>query len=345
VFEPVAYAHDSPTTGGLGRLRGPGWSAFAKVVQSYRHWSRWPLLPAESREALLTLGRGRWRQEVDLYLSDLGDRLPAGLRLPEVHGVVDLGDERLLLVLEDVHVDHSPWNDERFARAARLLGRLHVRMTEATVLPGDERRPSELLHAIATSRLGPVALPSLAADATWRHPLLTGERGLRGDLAELARSVPHLLDVVTALPQLQSHGDATPHNLLVARNESDVFVVVDWAMAGLAAVGDDLGQLLIGLAHDDVLQADALSDLHSLLARSYVRGLAEEGYHVDEELVRLGMDAGLAVRSAFTALPIERLGEPITDELAERFRQRLALTRYLVDVGLATTTCRRADVA
>ena len=45
----------------------------------------------------------------------------------------------------------------------------------------------------------------------------------------------------------------------------------------------------------------------------------------------------MAVRSAFTALPIEQLGEPITDELAERFRQRLALTRYLVDVGLAAT--------
>ena len=168
---------------------GPGWSAFAKVVQSYRHWSRWPLLPAESREALFTLGRGRWRQEVDLYLSDLGDRLPAGLRLPVVHGVVDLGDERLLLVLEDVDVDHSPWDAVRFARAARLLGRLHVRMTEAAVLPGDERRPSELLHAIATSRLGPVALPPLAADATWRHPLLTAERHLRDDLDARLRCV------------------------------------------------------------------------------------------------------------------------------------------------------------
>ena len=345
MFEPVEYAHDSPTTGGLGRLRGPGWSAFAKVVQSYRHWSRWPLLPVESRDALYTLGRGRWRQEVDLYLSDLRDRLPAGLRLPVVHGVVDLGDERLLLVLEDVDVDDSPWDAERFARAARLLGRLHVRMTGAAVLPEDELRPSELLHAIATSRLGPVALPPLAADVTWRHPLLSAERRLRDDLAELARRLPHLLGVVTALPQLQSHGDATPHNLLVPRGESDVFVVIDWAMAGLAAVGDDLGQLLIGLAHDDLLQAEDLADLHDLLVRAYVRGLADEGYHADEELVRLGMDAGLAVRSAFTALPIERLGEPITDELAERFRQRLALTRYLVDAGLAATTKRHADVA
>ena len=94
-----------------------------------------------------------------------------------------------------------------------------------------------------------------------------------------------------------------------------------------------------------MLQTEALSDLHELLIRSYVSGLAEEGYHVDEALVRLGMDAGLAVRSAFTALPIERLGQPITDQLAEHFRQRLALTRYLVDVGLAATTRRHADVA
>ena len=149
----------------------------------------------------------------------------------------------------------------------------------------------------------------------------------------------------SALPQLHSHGDATPHNLLVPRDDPGVFVVIDWAMAGLAAVGDDLGQLLIGLAHDDVLSAADLPDLHELLTRAYVAGLADEGYHIDEALVRLGMDAGLAVRSAFTALPIEHLGEPITDQLAERFRQRLALTRYLVDVGLAATTRRHADVA
>ena len=124
-----------------------------------------------------------------------------------------------------------------------------------------------------------------------------------------------------------------------------MFVVIDWAMASLAAVGDDLGQLLIGLAHDDLLQAEDLRTCTSCSPAPTSRGLAEEGYHVDEGLVRLGMDAGLAVRSAFTALPIERLGEPITDELAERFRQRLALTRYLVDVGLAATTRRHADVA
>jgi hypothetical protein len=41
------------------------------------------------------------------------------------------------------------------------------------------------------------------------------------------------------------------------------------------------------------------------------------------------------VRSAFTALPLERLHEPMTEGLTRLVRDRLRLTRYLVDLGLA----------
>ena len=73
----------------------------------------------------------------------------------------------------------------------------------------------------------------------------------------------------------------------------DTFVVIDWAMASLAAAGDDLGQLLIGHAHDGVLAAADLPALHDLLVHAYVEGLADENYRLDEEVVRAGMDAGL----------------------------------------------------
>jgi hypothetical protein len=339
VFHPVDYPHDSPTTGGLGRIRGDGWSAFCKVVHAPRHWARWPSLPPAARETLL-VASSRWRQEADLYQSHLGRALPAGMRLPAVHGVVDLGDDRVLLVLEDVDADPSPWDAERFASAARLLGRLQVRMTRRGPFVASPQQPSELIQQMYRSRLVPVALPMLAVDAIWRHPLLADQHWLRADLAELARRLPGLIDAASALPQLQAHGDATPHNLLVPADRPDTFVVVDWAMANLGAVGDDLGQLLVGLAHDGVLDAADLPSLHDLLAREYTAGLADEDYVVGEQLVRAGMDAGLAVRSAFTALPIERLGETVTDELAEHVHRRVALTRYLVDVGLAATTLR-----
>ena len=42
----------------------------------------------------------------------------------------------------------------------------------------------------------------------------------------------------------------------------------------------------------------------------------------------------MTLRSAFTALPVDRLDEPVTDELAALMARRLRLTRHLVDVGL-----------
>ena len=342
VFERVDYPHESPATEGLARLRGDGWSAFVKVIRSFRHWPRWVTLPQEARDILGDASV--WCREVDLYTSDLGAVLPAGMRLPGLHGVVDVGDDRMMLVLEDVDADPALWDRERYARAARLLGRLHVRLTAADSLPRrSTERPAELVNIMYTSRLVPVALPMLDADQTWRHPLLTGETKLRSDLAELARRLPDLVAVASRLPQLHGHGDASPHNLLVSKQQPDTFVVIDWAMASLAAAGDDLGQLLIGHAHDGVLAVDDLPALHELLVQAYVAGLADENCRLGDDVVRAGMDTGLSVRSTFTALPLERLDEPITDELRDKFAERIELTRYLVDVGLQVNTGRLLD--
>jgi hypothetical protein len=257
------------------------------------------------------------------------------MRLPALHGVIELGDDRVMLVLEDVDVDLAPWDHERYARAAQLLGRLHVRLSAADRLPHrSTERPAELVDIMYTTRLVPVALPALSAEATWQHPLLAGHARLRADLVELARRLPDLVEVAARLPQLHGHGDATPHNLLVPKRHPDTFVVVDWAMAGLAAAGDDLGQLLIGHAHEGVLAADDLPELHELVVQAYVAGLADEDYRLDEDVVRAGMNTGLSVRSAFTALPLDRLDEPITDDLSREFARRIELTHYLVDVGL-----------
>lgn len=344
MFEPFPYPHESPATEGLGRLRGDGWSVFVKVVRAYRHWPRYPLLPAQARAAFDE--PELWRHEVELYRSDLGRVLPPGMRLPQLHGVVELPDDRVVLVLEDVQADPSPWPADRYADAARRLGRLHVRLSRAHGIPHrrSEQR-SELLHAMYTSRLVPVALPMLLADEVWRHPLLRHEQDLRGDLAELARRLPALVGRVAELPQLRAHGDACPQNLLVPIDDPDTFVVIDWAMSSLAAIGDDLGQLLVGHAHDGVLAVTELPALRDALVQAYLVGLATEGVHASTDDVRLGMDGGLAVRSAFTALPVERLAEPVTDELTHHVAQRVELTRYLVEVGMAATTSNDALVA
>ena len=97
---------------------------------------------------------------------------------------------------------------------------------------------------------------------------------------------------------LTRHGEASPHNLLVPKHQPDTFVVIDWAMPSLAAAGDDLGQLLIGHAHDGVLAADDLPALHELPVHADVAGLADEDCRLDEDVVRAGVRNSRTVRAA-----------------------------------------------
>jgi hypothetical protein len=341
-LEPVAYAFGSPNTDGLFRVRATvdcggqvlAWSVFVKIIRSFRHWPLIDVIPAPMREAALS--GSHWRYEADAYLSDLATVLPPGTRLPRLLLLKDLGDERLALVLEDVQTTSDRWEPSTFARAARGLGRLAARMTSSDVLPASaSRSPGELTARHYAGRVVPAVLPALADDTLWRHRLLTGHQELRSDMLELADRLPSILLGLKTLPQLMTHGDASPQNLLVPVSERDTFVVVDWTLSGLSAVGTDLGQLLVGLAHAGELSTADLPRLRGIIVDAYTEGLALEGMYVDPAAVAYGLDGDLAVRSALTTLPFERLREPITEELTGLVERRLELTRFLVDLALA----------
>ena len=106
--EPVDYPYASPTTAGLFRCVGSAtlsgstvrWSVFIKLVRAWRHWPLFHVLPT-SVQGLASRGT-EWRHEADIYAHGLSGCLPPGLRLPHVHLVKGLGDDRLALVMEEV---------------------------------------------------------------------------------------------------------------------------------------------------------------------------------------------------------------------------------------------------
>jgi hypothetical protein len=77
-----------------------------------------------------------------------------------------------------------------------------------------------------------------------------------------------------------------------------------------------------------------LATLRPTIVDAYTAGLCAEGAPGDAATVAYGLDGGIQLRSTFTALPLHRLAEPLTDELAAHLEHRIALTRYLVDLGL-----------
>jgi hypothetical protein len=344
--ERVDYAANSPATGALVRVRGSArdqagsalpWSVFVKVLQSPRHWPLIRVVPPDQRAEFIDTFP--WRAEAEVLGSDLRDRLPAGLRLPRLFYVDELGDDRVAVWMEDIVEHEAPWDLARFRRAARLLGRWAGRQTEATLPPAQRALRGLGLRHMVRGRVDNFALPLLGDDGLWRHPLLAelADGDLRRDLLRLAGRIPTMLDRLDSLPQALGHGDACPQNLLVPRDAPDTFVGIDvaWPAWGAPqAIGFDLGQLLVGLAHAGTLPASELDAVHRAIVPAFADGLADEGCAVAPADLRYGYEAALVLRSGFTAIPFEKLAEPPGPELRAELAQRLALTRFIVDLGL-----------
>jgi hypothetical protein len=339
--EQVAYESGSPATGALLRVHGQAtggrsWSLFVKLLQHIRHWPLLHLVPEDVRDSFADWFP--WRAELAAWDEPFAGRLPAGLRVPRLYHLTELGDDRVLVWMEDIDaLEDAAWSADTFVRAARALGGLAALRGTPDLLAADAFSSTPGLLVYVDSRVNQSALPALADDDLWRHPLVAGavDDRLRADLRRIAAALPAILDRLDTLPQALPHGDASPQNLLVPRDSPKQFVAIDIGFQGPHAVGFDLGQLLVGLAHAGVLTAGDLPAIHDSLVPSFVAGMAAYGVDVDPADVTYGYVGSLVARSALTSMPFEALGAPPTDELARRFRQRAELTRYLVDLGLA----------
>ncbi len=322
--EPIHHPTHMLSTAGLYRVRGTttagrAWSFVVKSVQSVKHWPGLDTVP-EALRADFVAGFP-WRTDVDVYLAD--EPLPAGLRLPRLHRLDDLGEDRLVMWLEDVDARQDRWDIGRYRTAARLLGEL-----AAARRVGDPG-PDLGLHAIYQGPISHLFLPAFADEAIWRHPLMPGpDDPLRTDLLTMADFIPEVLETLARLPRTRCHGDASPANLLVPLDDSAEFVAIDWSWGTPTAVGFDLGQLLVGQFHDGVGDPAELPAIHSTILEAYTTALGG-----DPEQVMLGYVGALTIRSLWMALPIERLSDEPGPELADLFRKRVALARFIT--GLA----------
>jgi hypothetical protein len=336
---PVAYQPGSPATGALLRVAGTTddrepWSVFLKVLHHPRHWPRIGEVPAEIRQQFLD--QYPWRMELAAWQPGFADRLPAGMRLPRLYRLAELGDDRVAVWMEDVRVLEGAWDPPRFARAAHPLGGLAARRSDPELLAACGFPVGWGLRSYGSSRVE-FALPPAGAGRGLGPP--AARRGRRrpapGRPARPGARVPELLDRMDDLPQALPHGDASPQNLLVPADDPDTLVAIDVSFQTPQAVGFDLGQLLVGLTHAGELPAAALPALHRTLVPAFTAGLRAAGGRATAEEVAFGYVASLVVRAGFTSLPFERLGEPVTPALAATFRERAALTRVIADLGLA----------
>ena len=157
-------------------------------------------------------------------------------------------DERAAVWMEDVAEDPTPWDLDRYRRAAHLLGRWNARSTDPELLAQCAHTASNYaLRMYAENAVAYRGLMPLADDGLWSHPWLVEHADLRAQLQSLAAEIPSMLDRMDSFVLCNPHGDASPQNLLVPPDDPDSFVVIDISFCAPHALGFDLGQLLVGL--------------------------------------------------------------------------------------------------
>ncbi len=315
----------------MGPRRGDdpaGTRPFAFFVKTVRPWELSPLfeqVPPELRASAAT--SFPWRTEPAVYRSDLADVLPPGLRMPHAYDVADLPGPMAALWLEVVPTEQHPWTRERFAAAARALGRLAgSAATRGRALVGDFPLT---VRSYLDGRVAGQVLPVLRS-SVWEHPGLTAFADLRAPLLAAVEDLPDLVAELEALPSLAAHGDACPNNLLPDPDDVDGFVLIDFGLWNLQPVAHDLTQLLVGDIQIGRRPADDLVALDELVLAAYADGLAAEGTTVDAATLRRAHALQLFLFAGLSALPFDLLDGP-PERVAALAPARAAITAHALD--------------
>jgi hypothetical protein len=329
---PSTHRVENMTTAGLDRISGTmadgtPWSVFVKTLHPASESPVWQMIPPEHHAQVLA--ELDWLDEPRIYRSGLGAHLPDGVRIPALHHLEET-PTRITLWLEDV-ADVGPWDLERYARAARALGRLAGSWPEERAVTelGMHRRP---LDGLFSGKITHRDLPILADDRFWADPEIASvaDDRHRADLERLRDVVPSLLQRMHELPHGMAHGDAAPGNLLEPGDGS--VVAIDWSYGACGPLGSDLGQLLVGRIESGSMEPSELPDVAAAIREGYLDGLADTGCRFDVREVELAWATHLALRSVFSALILDHRPDLDGDDRRELLARRAGCGRFGLDL-------------
>jgi hypothetical protein len=314
--------HTHEATAGVYRISGSGddagmaaaWSVVLKVVQAAQE--------------------GDQLREVAAYGSGLLADLP-GIRAPQCYRTEEHDDGTIWLWLEDIAANQD-WPVARFALAARHFGRFNGAYLVERPLPNASWLSRDLLRTLVAQRY-PATLRQIEQPETWAHPLVRRifPTPIAPRLLMFWAARERLLAAIEHLPRTFCHHDSWQPNLFVrlGADAHEETIAIDWALAGIGALGEELGQFVAGSLMLNEVPDDVALRLPIAAWEGYLAGLADIGWRGDERQVRLGYlvsatlrwglappGLALALDESRHALIEQRRGQPIERILARRAR-------------------------
>jgi len=237
-----------------------------------------------------------WKRELLVAQSGLTERLPGPVKAPRFYQAGESPDDTWLW-MEHIHdARPSRWSLDTHTFAARELGRWNG----ALVLAGPP--PDEPWLARQHYRTW---LNWVNVDKDWQFSLLqkhvSAELRARWDKFWDERET--FFQVLEAMPQVFFHADAQRRNLAIrpGSGQADELVAMDWALCGLAPLGAEMGQVMLG----NIILVEwssATRELDVAAFSAYIAGLREAGWQGEAAEVRLAYTAWLSIMAAL-AMP------------------------------------------
>jgi hypothetical protein len=230
-----------------------------------------------------------WRREPLAYASGLLAELP-GVAAPrclaqseEAAGVV--------LWLEDLADGGGGWTVERYGLVARDLGLLGGAYAGGRPVPDWPWLSQGFLASWAEQ--GAAGL-EVFAEAV-RDPLLARlyPPEVAAVMVELWQARGRIYAILAGWPQVLSHLDAVPSNVIVRGRRT---YLIDWAFVGRAAPGEELAPLVAGSPLFGGLPAGHLPAIDRVAFPAYLDGLGAAGWAGDPARVRFAYCAAAALR-------------------------------------------------
>jgi hypothetical protein len=236
-------------------------------------------------------------REIDLYRSGLLADLPGGISAPAYFGHERHSDGSAWIWLEDVSAEpQAAWPLERFATLARQLGQLNGAWAAGRPLPDLPSLSRRWIRERVESAAPFIALLTSEAD----HPLI--HQVYPADIARIYERLWSSREAMYAtldqLPQAFCHLDAFPRNAFTRRGVDghDQTVLIDWAFAGIAALGEELTSPIVASVMFKEVPVDEARHLEALTFEGYIDGLRDAGWRGDPDVVRRGYAIAAVLR-------------------------------------------------
>ncbi len=232
-----------------------------------------------------------WKREALFYKSGVLQDLSSGISAPVCYGVDEVSDDEVWIWMEYVPDQSSHlWSPQQYHAAAMRLGVFNGSNAGGFAVTAQSWWATGWQCRSAFSEGIYQSLADLRAYA--RRPGIEGmPSAAEVDVWEMVlEKRSRLLDALGQLPRSFCHHDPFRRNLLVSKDAAgaDRLVAIDWAQAGMGALGEDPAQLqMVSLTFLDYPVADA-DRLGEAIFDGYLVGLRTAGWQGDARLVRLG---------------------------------------------------------